>query len=264
MSQFLLGLWSKRLPIASLSTGGLVLFLGGCAPVVSNLPAPLRALIPLSEPPVATLQFQVTPTDQPGVYAVSGSSDFPDNSEIRIAAIRYLRPPQDPVLALLSKATYSVLSYQTTIINQGKWQAKLNLWQVAKDGQFKESWQLHQPELKLAAQPAPDVIFLATLAPDQADPVKQLEQQLKAVGKRVNGDWITATVNGERYIRVAQRLEIALPTGSTTPPPVKPSDINGGWGNRFLMPEEPPIPYTLEFPQNRRTDAPAAPQEFLR
>ncbi len=242
-----------------------MLWLGGCTETASRLPAPLRSLLKVPSQADASLQFQVTPAREPGIYTISGSSNFPKQSEIRVAAVRYLRPTQSSVLTLQPKPTYSILAYQTATISDGKWQAELNLWQVAKDGRFQEAWQLHQPELKLAVVPNSDVVFLATLAPgSQADQVQNLELQLKKAGKQLSDSLVNNTADGQRYIRVDHRLDVALPTGGTTPPPLKPSDINGGWGNRFLMPPESPIPYTLEFPKNRRTDAPAADKEFLR
>ena len=242
-----------------------LLGLGGCSQTTAQLTAPLRSLLNFTEQTGAILQFQVTSARTPGTYTISGSTNFPEQSEIRVAAVRYLRPTQAIALALHPKPTYSILAYQTATIIDGKWQTDLNLWQVAKDGRFQEAWQLQQPELKLAVQPATDVVFLATLAPgNKADQVQNLEQQLKKAGKQLDGGLVNNTADGQRYIRVSQRLDVALPTGSTAPPPIKPTDINGGWGNRFLIPPEPPIPYTLEFPKHRRTDAPAAAKEFLR
>ncbi len=231
------------------------LLLGGCTQLLSRF----------QKQPGAILQFHVSPSSDPGVYTISGSTDFPKQSEIRIAAVRYLRPTQSTSLARTPKPTYSVLAYQTATVSKGKWQTNLNLWQVAKDGRFQEAWQLNQKELKLLVKPAPDVVFLATLAPgDKTDQVQQLEQQLNKAGKSLGSELVSSTADGQRYVRVSHRLDVALPMGGTTPPPIKPSDINGGWGNRFLIPPEPPIPYTLEFPKNRRTNAPAAAEEFLR
>ncbi len=254
---------SRLIPLL-LATSTLLL-LGSCTQSGSGLPTPLRSLLNFPAQSGASLQFQVAPAREPGIYSISGNSNFPEQSEIRVAAVRYLRRPHSTILALPAKPTYSILAYQTATIIDGKWQAELNLWQVAKDGRFQEAWQLQQPELKLAVEPAADVVFLATLAPgNQADPMQKLEQQLKKVGKQLDGGLVNSTAEGQRYIRVAHHLDVALPTGGTTPPPLKPADINGGWGNRFLIPPEPPIPYTLEFPNHRRTDAPAAAKEFLR
>ena len=39
---------------------------------------------------------------------------------------------------------------------------------------------------------------------------------------------------------------------------------NGGWGDRYLLVPEPPLPYTLDPADERQTTAPFAPDELLR
>ncbi len=210
----------------------------------------------------ADLQIQVLPSNTPGEYAIQGNTDLPNQSQIRVAAIRYLYPASQ---ALHSKPTYSILAYQTAKVTQGKWQATLNLWQVAPDGQFQEAWQGLRSDLNLAVNPASEVVFLATLPPgDKADQLRQIEQQLEKQGKALNSQLVQSTTDGDRYLQAAQKLAIALPTSKTTPPPSKPEDINGGWGNRFLMPPEPENPYQLKLPENHRTNARPSLSEFLR
>jgi hypothetical protein len=238
--------------------------LSGCARVPA-LDSQMRSLMGSRSPSSTNLQFQIAPGSTPGTYEVSGRTDFPDQSEIRVAAIRYLKPTQSTPLDFKSKPTYSVLAYQPTKIINGKWQTTLNLWQVAKDGRFQEAWQINQSKLKLPVKPIPEVVFFATLAPgENVDQLQPLEQELQKLGKQLDSSNIGNTADGQRFLRVSSQLKVALPTGSTTPPKMTAADINGGWGNRFLIPPEPPIPYKLEFPKERRTNAPAASSEFLR
>jgi hypothetical protein len=236
-----------------------VALLGLCG--CSQLPF-LRSHTPLSS---ADLQIQVLPSKTLGEYAIQGNTDLPNQSQIRVAAIRYLYPTNPASQALHSKPTYSVLAYQTAEVTQGKWQTTLNLWQVAPDGQFQEAWQGVRSDLKLALNPASEVVFLATLPPGaKTDQLQQVEQQLEKAGKVLNTRLVQSTTEGDRYLQAAQILTIALPTGKTTPPPSKPEEINGGWGNRFLIPPEPQNPYQLKLPENRRTNARPSPSEFLR
>jgi hypothetical protein len=236
--------------------------LSSCTPL-TTLQSNVRSLISphLTQ---ANLELTVQPALNPGMYQVSGKTDFPDRSEIRIAAIRYLKPTKPGTPDLTSKPTYSVLAYQAATVNQGKWQTTLNLWQIAKDGRFQEAWQINQVKLKLPVKPVPEVVFLATLAPTTADPIQQLEHNLKKQGKELNSGLVSSTTDGSRYLRAVQQVTVALPTGKAAPPKITPADINGGWGRRYLIPPEPPIPYTLEFPKERRTNAPPASGEFLR
>lgn len=222
-------------------------------------------LKPSSRLSSANLDFKVAPSSSPGTYSISGNTDLPEGSQVRVAALRYLHADSQASRDLNPKPTYAILAYQTAEVQQGKWQANLNLWKVAQDGKFQETWQLEQPQLKMTFKPDSEVVFVATNAIEsRADLVQRLDQQLKKQGKTLENGLVLTLPENQRYIRASQLLAIALPTGSTTPPGIRPEDINGGWGNRFLMPEESQNPIKLEMPENRRTNALPSPQEFLR
>jgi hypothetical protein len=235
----------------------------------SCMPAPLELLWRNAAVNKAKLQLQVTPAATPGTYTVVGQTDLPDKTSLRIAAVRYLYPTNPASQKLNAKPTYAILAYQTARVQQGQWQANLTLWQAATDGRYQESWQFDPPALgqtavALEVKPAPEVTFVVSPAPgDKADPIQQLEQQLKTQGKVLASELVRRNEDGDRYVQASQTLAISLPTGSTTPPAPRPDDINGGWGRRYLFPPEPQNPYLLEFPKHRRTDAPAKPQEFM-
>lgn len=247
-------------PLRGLVSIALVLVLiGGCAKVPSTV-RQLPALLPnLSSD--ANFQIRVTPSSQKGVYTVTGSTNLPNESRIGVAAIRYLR--QDKVLSSSQSPslTYSILAYQDVEINDGKWQVNLNLWKVAPDGQYKEAWQIEQAKLGLTFTPETEVTFLATVAP--TDSLSELEKQLEKQGIKLVSSVVRNTSEGERYVQASQVLPVALPTGSTTPPPQRPEDLNGGWGPRYLLLPEPPNINNYEKPKNRRTNAPLSPTEFM-
>jgi hypothetical protein len=207
------------------------------------------------------LQFRVTPSGNSGTYIVTGNTNFPDKSRIAIAAVRYLRPNNQLVSNLDSKTTFSILDYQVVEVNEGQWQAELVLWKVAPDGQFQEAWQLDGEKLEVSLEPIPDVSFLATLAPTER--FAEVERRLEKQGIKLSSKLVRNTPSGQRYVQAVRVLPIALPTGQTVPPQKRPEDINGGWGNRFLLIPEPPNINTLEMPNERRTDAPLSPREFL-
>lgn len=206
-------------------------------------------------------QLRVTPSGRPGVYTVEGNTNLPDSSRIAVAAIRYLRSDKPLSQSLSPNQTYSILAYQDVEVNKGKWQATLNLWKVAPNGQFQEAWQLEQSKLRLSLEPETEVTFLATLAP--TDSLSETEQQLEKQGIKLVSSVVRNTSDGEQYVQASQVLPIALPTGQTTPPSQRPEDVNGGWGPRYLLLPEPPNPNKLERPNKRRTDAPLSPAEFL-
>ncbi|MBC7970637.1 MAG: hypothetical protein H7Z11_11035 [Verrucomicrobia bacterium] len=232
----------------------LVLLLGtGCSRLLQ--PQPLKDI---------NLQFAVDDT-LPGVYTIAGNTNLPEKTQIMVAAIRYLYPAKPASKNFNPNPTYAVLAYQPAEVNRGKWQTTLNLWETGADGRFQESWQLDQAKLKLALDPSDKVVFLATLAPvDGSDQLQQLENQLAKQKIQLSRKLVHGTADGQQYIQVNQTMAIALPTGNTTPPSIRPEDINGGWGNRFLIPPEPQNPITLERPKERRTNAPATAEEFLR
>lgn len=247
-------------------------------------------------------EFEVMPRG-PGIYELKGSTALPEGSQLAIAALRYLKLDPDavsnpleledglktkqistfpihlspdtedePAAAQLSsrkrrmalKPSYIILDYQPVTVQEGQWQTELNLWQVAKDGRYQESWQLHQEKLALQWKAEPEVIFLATLLIDgAADRLQVLQNQLAERQLILNRTLIQTSLEGEQYFQSMQLLKVALPQSKTAPPPLQVQDINGGWGRRYLLVEQDPLPGTLAFPDQRHSDAPGSPQEFI-
>ncbi len=209
----------------------------------------------------ADFNITITPSGRPGIYTVAGNTNLPNQTSLTVAAIRYLKFDEQPSKNLGSNQTYSILAYEDIKVNKGKWEAKLNLWKIAPNGQFQETWQLDQPKLKLSFKPEKEVTFLVTVAPTTSLP--ELEGKLERQGIKLVSRLVRNTADGQRYIQVSQILPIALPIGKTTPPKPRPEDVNGGWGNRFLLIPEPPNINNYEKPKKRRTDAPLSPNELL-
>jgi hypothetical protein len=216
-----------------------------------------------SKPPEIALKLNVQAAGRPGVYDVSGATDLPNQSEISVAAIRYLRPKSDNFLETDTNATYSILDRQIVPIKQGKWQATLNLWQVASDGRFQEAWQLGSSETGLSVDPASEVSFVATF-----DPTGQLlkPKQQGIDPQNLRGSLVRFTSEGVPYVQASQTLQVSLPTGRRSPPQLKAEDINGGWGDRYKLPSEPPVASRIPPQQfsTSQTNAPLSPSEFLR
>ncbi|GAB4377176.1 MAG: hypothetical protein Kow00121_25880 [Elainellaceae cyanobacterium] len=207
------------------------------------------------------LNMQVKATDTPGTYAIQGAADLPEKTRIAIAAVRYLHPGNSASARLNDDPTYSILAYQPVEVENGQWQIDLSLWRVAADGRFQEIWQIEQSKLGISLKPDADVVFLATLAPDYE--LSQLEQELARRGIRFPSGAVLSTSEGFRYAQVQEVMSVALPTGRTTPPPERPEDRNGGWGDRYIIPNEPPNEVELAFPDERKTNAPPTREEFL-
>lgn len=209
----------------------------------------------------ADLTLQVQPTDEPGKFTVTGTADLPEGTELTVLAIRQLRLQNSPLVSLEPQPTYSILSYETVILERQQWATTLSLWQVAPDGEYKETWQLQEPELELAVTPDDEVFFLVTLTP--LDDLAAIEQQLAAQNQRLVNRYIQTTSEGSRYLQAGSVIAVNLPTGKTAPIGIRDEDINGGWGNRFLELPDLPNHRQLEFPEQRQTNAPMAQEEFL-
>lgn len=201
---------------------------------------------------------------RPGLYSLSGTTNLPDQSQITVAAIRNLRFPDQAVYGDESNAPYSILDRQVVRVEDGKWQATLNLWQVAPDGHFREAWQMEQSPIGDSLQPSADVSFVALFDPQGQLPTVE-NQTIQT--PELEGQLVRFSNEGQPYVKVTQSQRIPLPTGRKTPPVVKPEDMNWGWGKeRYELPPESPAPKNVR-PQplkTEQTNQPLLPSEFLR
>lgn len=144
-------------------------------------------------------------------------------------------------------------------VNQGKWQTTLNLWQVAPNGQYQETWQLEQALQRSLYQPATTINFIATYEPTSQSVATQQQSQ------ELQGSLVRFTTEGEEYVQASQTLPIALAAGKTTPPRIQPEDLNGGWGNRSELKSAPSNTVVRsKLHKTSQTNAPLAAVEFLR
>lgn len=208
------------------------------------------------------LDITVSASDQAGVFDLAGKTSLPDRTALVVLAVRYLNPAEPASIALNPEPTYSILAYQPVEVRQGRWQTQLNLWEVSANGQYQEAWQREQTKLGVSFDPTDNVVFLATLTP--VNELRQLEQQLARRQQRLASQIIQSTSDGQRYAQVHQAIAVGLPTGNTAAPPPRPEDNNFGWGDRYIIPDEPPNPTNLQLPEQRQTNAPPRIEEFLR
>ncbi len=202
----------------------LLVLLGGCRPA--------RRLSPPEN-----LSIKVAQTNKPGVYALSGSAKFPEQSFITVMAIRYLQPASPRASRWRSKPYYVILDRRIVPVQQGQWQTQLNLWQVAPDGRWQEAWQLKEKEADLTIPPDRQVAFLALLQPDNQ--AKELRGKLQKQGPPFSQNVAQVPSEGTWYIYATERKELPLPTGKTTPPGLATRDINHGWGDRNATKPQP-------------------------
>ncbi len=216
--------------------------------------------------PKATLDIQVQPGGRSGVYAATGKTNLPDQSRLIVMAIRPLRSGSqlNQAETKVGESNYAILDRRAVEVKQGQWQTNLNLWQVAPNGQFQESWQLNQAKLGTNFIPSSEVTFVATF--DPANQSLAIEPQINQA-LELEGPIVRFTNDGERYLQASEIVSLSLPTGKTTPPAVAATDLNHGWGDRSgPAPDLTADKQRSPVPQSKlaQTDAPLTADQMLR
>ncbi|HBB31798.1 MAG TPA: hypothetical protein DDZ80_06945 [Cyanobacteria bacterium UBA8803] len=221
--------------------------------------------------PDIKLQFEVQPAGRSGLYSVTGNTNLPNQSQIIVAALRYLRPLDQEWLDSEPNLNYAILDRKLVWVKKGKWETTLNLWQVAPDGRLQEAWQIAQARSGTSLDPAPEVSFVATFEPEGQLPTSENEktsENKKVEIPELEGSLVRFTNEGQPYVKASQTLRVPLPSGRRPPTEIKPEDINDGWGNRYQLKPEPknlnPIPQKNSKDMPSQTTAPLSPSEFLR
>ncbi|AFY53312.1 hypothetical protein Riv7116_0724 [Rivularia sp. PCC 7116] len=203
--------------------------------------------------------------DGKGLYKVVGSTNLPESSRIAITAVRYLRPTTTTNAEQIvddnnENINRSILARQIVEVKQGKWEADLNLWQVASNGNFQEVWQLNKDYKNLL--PENEVTFIATF-----NPVAQLpSSDNQNFQQNLEGKSLRFTNEGEKYVQTSQYRSIGLPIGKTASPRPEPEDFNDGWGIRYqLKAQSEDSTVTLPpLAKSHQTNIPISSSEFLR
>ncbi len=206
-----------------------------------------------------------------GLYKIAGSTNLPESSRIAITAVRSLRLTTANTEVIIDdngNINRSILARQIVEVKQGRWEADLNLWQVAPNGNFQEVWQLNQDLKKFT--PESKVTFIATFNPVAQLPSsdkssdKQNPQQSTPQFQQLEGESIRFTNEGEKYVQARQFRSIPLPVGNTTPPPAKPEDFNDGWGNRYQIKARSQDRVLPPLTKSEQSNSPLRSSEFLR
>jgi hypothetical protein len=207
--------------------------------------------------------------DTKGLYKVAGTTNLPESSRIAVTAVRYLRSGtvngEEIVGDDNENINRSILARQIVEVKQGKWEADLNLWQVASNGNYEEVWQLNQDYTNLT--PESEVTFIATFNPIGQLPASDSQNtQQSSLQYQLEGKSLRFTNEGEKYVQVSQYRSIGLPVGKTTPPR-QPQSFNDGWGNRYQLKADVAQDSTATLPplaKSRQTNSPVLSSEFLR
>lgn len=205
-----------------------------------------------------------------GLYKISGNTNLPESSRIAVTAVRYLRPTTANTEEIIDddngNINRSILARQIVEVKQGRWEADLNIWQVAPNGNFQEEWQLNQ-DLKNFS-PESEVSFIATFNPggQLPSPGEQNSQKSTPQFQQLEGKSLRFTNEGEKYVQASQYHSIALPLGKTTPPRPQPEDFNHGWGNRYQIKAQSQNSRSIlpKLNKSQQTNSPLRTSDFLR
>ncbi|MEM9264353.1 MAG: hypothetical protein AAGA46_02400 [Cyanobacteria bacterium P01_F01_bin.13] len=229
---------------------GLGSLMSGCGFAVETPNNPVL----INRLPVAEMDFTVESGRNIYTHRLEGTANFPNQTELNVLAMRQLAPSDEEVEP---KPTYSILDYQVVTVQDGRWQSDLVFKQLATDGTRKETWQLDQSELELEVEPLDTVVIMATYTP--LDQLTTLERILAQQGLKVSPDLLQTTQEGRRYLEMKKVMEMPVDNQISE----RPKPYNGGWGTRHILIDEPPMPYQVDFPEERQTNRPADPKEFL-
>jgi len=211
--------------------------------------------------PESPLSLQVNPANEPGEYTITGSANLPENTQITVMAIRSLEV-DDPQFSQAYTYT-SILDRRFAEVRDGQWQTQLQLWQVAPDGSFQETWQLDRSRWTFDPIPETEVAFVALIEPDNQIPPLRQEFQAQGPPSAENVVWLPTEKTW--YVQATQRLPVTLPTGKTKPPSFKAEDFNWGWGDRSAT--KPPKTEDVKPrpPASIEPDkTPLTPSQFMR
>ncbi len=196
--------------------------------------------------PVELSILQVNPGTSGG-YTISGSTTLPDRTQITVYAVRRFSEAANGTenSGLNStRQSYAILDRQFAEVNQGTWQAKLNV-QTLVNGQVREAWQNSAGPSRL--EPEPQVTFLATLEPPHQphNLQKQMESQAATMTR--------FTTDGELYLQTEKTLELpvegnVLPVSFTESRPVPVKVTEATENQPTLSPRSDlPLPLTARF-----------------
>jgi hypothetical protein len=206
---------------------------------------------PLTAPPLDLSILKVEP-ETSGTYTVSGRTTLPDNTQITVAAVRHFETAQ----TAQTTPNYAILDRQTAQVNQGTWQARLNIWQASANGQFQEAWQANPSSSKLT-KPEATVTFLAVLEPLQQS--SSVRKQTEALDPSLQATLTGFTTDGELYLQARQSIDVLPPLGKSSTAsisaPTKPQIIKPNAAT--------PDTQLVQQPQPR-INLPVPPEAFLR
>lgn len=230
---------------AALGTIALSFALFGCQPV---------------ETQVNQLSLTVEPSDRPGTYRLSGTTDLPDGTELTVQGLRYLEPLGQLLSDIQDKDHYAILDRDRVQVEAGQWSVALQLWQPNGEGEPLESWQLALPQSDRSFEAAPDVQFTVSTPPSGDE--RRLDAQWQSSKANPAIGEIRFTPDGDWYLQ-AQAIRPIAPPQSELPAAVAVFNAGANPSPEAALPRAKAVTGEVADLEPTNT-APLAPGEMLR
>jgi hypothetical protein len=234
----LVGFMNKSVLIRVLSAVLIVVLTAAC----DRLPSISRA----GENPVALTIEQVAETGQPGAFTLSGTATLPNQTPLTISAVRRLSTEANDSSSE-PEPLFSILDRKSAVVQDGRWQAQLTLWQVSPEGFYQEPWQRTGDGLA-PSQASSTVEFRAALEPPDLSRAKVKNRA--AILDQATNPLLNFTPEGQPYLTVSESRVVALPSSSVAASAGMPTASRPGWQGRSLtdspansLTERQPLPF---------------------
>lgn len=225
-----------------------------CSQALSQLISPLRGN---SSDTVLTID-QVVKSNDPGQFALSGKAALPEQTKLTVSAIRSLTLVSDDQAANQDRL-YGILDRRTTLVEDGRWQAQLSLWEVNSEGYYQESWQGDDVSVSDNIKFSPSVNF--TLTVESQDILSSKSPKIDGQISRL----IRFTPEGEPYLSASKNLIVPLPqkVKASGLESLQESEVN--WQDRSLIdPTKNSIEKPVEIPFHKEDNLPISPNSLIK
>ena len=206
--------------------------------------------------PITLTIDQIAEPNQPGAFTLSGIATLPNQTPLTVSAVRRLIPEatgpssdQEPL--------FSILDRKSAVVQDGRWQAQLAIWEVSPEGFYQEPWQRSDNGLA-ASQASTAIEFRATLEPTDLN--QTAIKNRAAILDQATNPLLNFTPDGQPYLKASESRVVALPSPSVMASAGIPTANSPGWQGRSLtdnsansLTERQPLPFqdrdNLPLPQ---------------
>lgn len=225
-----------------------------CSQVFSQLISPLRGD---SSDTVLTID-QVMKSNDPGQFTLSGKATLPEQTKLTISAIRRLTLVADDQSANQDRL-YGILDRKTALVEEGRWQAQLSLWEVNSEGYYQENWQGDDISISDNIEFSPSISF--TLAVESQDLPNSKSQKLDDQ----MGQLIRFTPEGEPYLSVSKDVVVPLPQKIRASGLESAEGSGVNWQDRSLVdPTKSSIEKPIEIPFHKEDNLPISSNSLIK